>query len=173
MNGKQRGEHAGPGAARREQDGDRLELDQFMPYRLSVLQQEVSRAIAAVYVEQFDLMRYDWRVMAALGNNQPLSANGVCERTNMDKVQVSRAISRLLKKDLVTRAQDPEDRRRSSLRLSLRGEAIYREIVPAARAREAELLAALEEGELAQLGRLMSKLYQRARQLNRGRRRIP
>lgn len=147
-------------------DDDRLELDGFIPYRLSVMQQEVSRTIAAAYAEKHGLMRHDWRVMAALGCGQPLSANEVCGCTNMDKVQVSRAIARLKRKGLVTRQQDAGDRRRSSLHLTGRGEAIYRDIVPAARAREAELLEALGTAELKQLDRLIDKLYRRARELN-------
>ena len=150
-------------------DGDRLELDGFMPYRLSVMQQEVSRAIAAAYASKHDLMRHDWRVMAALGDAQPLSANEVCQRTNMDKVQVSRAIARLKQKGLVDQHRDRQDRRRSSLRLTGRGEAIYRDIVPAARAREADLLSALSATELKQLDRLIGKLYRRACDLNMGR----
>jgi len=148
-------------------DFDRLELDGFIPYRLSVMQQEVSRAIAAVYSEKHGLMRHDWRVMAALGDAQPLSANEVCARTNMDKVQVSRAIARLKEKGLVDQHQDSTDRRRSSLRLTGRGEGIYRDIVPAARAREAELLSILDEAELEQLDKLIARLYRRARDLNK------
>lgn len=147
----------------------RLELDTFVPYRLSVVQQEVSRLIATAYVERYDLMRNDWRVMAALGNDQPLTANGICDRTNMDKVQVSRALSRLLHRGLVARSQDTQDRRRWILRLTESGETIYREIVPAARAREAELLAVLSDAERRQLDSLIDKLYGRAGQLLRGR----
>lgn len=150
-------------------DAERLELDGFIPYRLSVMQQEVSRTIATAYAERHGLMRHDWRVMAALGDDQPLSANEVCQRTNMDKVQVSRAIARLKRKGLVSQHQDPQDRRRSSLHLTGRGEGIYRDIVPAARAREAELLSALSATELNQLDKLIDKLYRRARDLNAGR----
>jgi DNA-binding MarR family transcriptional regulator len=147
-------------------NGGRLALDGFIPYRISVMQQEVSRAIAAAYVEKYGLMRHDWRVMAALGDDQPLSANEVCERTNMDKVQVSRAIARLKKKGLVDQHRTVEDRRRTSLRLSTRGEAIYRDIVPAARAREADLLSVLGASELKLLDKLIGKLYRRARDMN-------
>ncbi len=143
----------------------RLELDSFMPYRLSVLQQEVSRLIATAYAEKFGLMRHDWRVMAALGNDQPLTANEICRRTNMDKVQVSRAISRLLNRTLVARVQDTGDRRRWILRLTPTGDEIYREIVPAARARESELLSVLSAAERVQLDALLDKLYRRAHKL--------
>jgi DNA-binding MarR family transcriptional regulator len=156
---------------RTKKDGNglehRLELDSFVPYRLSVLQQEVSRVIATAYTEKYGLMRHDWRVMAALGNDQPLSANEVCDRTNMDKVQVSRAISRLLGRELVARVQDAEDRRRWILRLTPGGEEMYRDIVPAARAREAELLATLSVSELRQLDVMIGKLHRRASHLLR------
>ena len=145
----------------------RLELDSFIPYRLSVLQQEVSRVIATAYAEKYGLMRHDWRVMAALGNDQPLSANEVCDRTNMDKVQVSRAISRLLDRELVARVQDADDKRRWILRLTPSGAEIYSDIVPAARAREAELLSTLSASELRQLEVTIGKLYRRASQLLR------
>ena len=147
---------------------DRLELDGFIPYRLSVMQQEVSRTIAGAYAQKHGLMRNDWRVMAALGCGQPLAANEVCRRTNMDKVQVSRAIARLKRKKLVARQQDAGDRRRSSLRLPGPGERIYRDIVPAARAREAELLVVLSTAEFKQLDALIDRLYHRARELNAG-----
>ena len=53
--------------------------------------------------------------MAVLGPDAPLSASDVCERTRMDKVQVSRAVARLLEKGLVSRKTAPDDRRRSVL----------------------------------------------------------
>lgn len=144
---------------------ERLELDSFIPYRLSVLQQEISRVIAQTYAGKYDLMRYDWRVMAALGGDHPLSANGVADRTNMDKVQVSRAIARLKRRRLVAQQRDSGDKRKSSLRLTARGLDIYRDIVPRARAREAELLAALSATEINQLDSLIGKLYRRAHDL--------
>lgn len=157
----------GHGAA--EKRDERLDLDDFLPYRLSVAQQEVSRAIAQTYVGTYDLTRNEWRVMAALGCDQPLSANGVAERTNMDKVQVSRAIARLRQRGYVVQHQDTEDRRRSSLRLTAQGRRIYREIVPLARAREAELLAEIAPDELREFDALLEKLRRRARRINTGR----
>lgn len=145
----------------------RLDLDDFFPYRLSVVQQEISRSIAQVYTRNYGLMRHDWRVMAALGCDQPLSANGVAERTNMDKVQVSRAIARLRQSGLVVQEQDTEDRRRSSLRLTPEGQRIYQEIVPLVRSREDELLTAISPAELRRLDTVLGKLHRRARELAR------
>jgi DNA-binding MarR family transcriptional regulator len=103
--------------------------------------------------------------MAVLGSDQPKSANDVCARTNMDGVQVSRAIATLQKTGLVTREADNSDRRFSSLRLTAKGQGIYNEIVPMALEREAELLAVVTEGELDSFNRTMDKLHDRAVEL--------
>ena len=142
-----------------------LVLARFFPYRLSLLQLAVSRALAQVYAQPFGLHRHAWRVMAVLGGEAPLSAAEVAARTSMDKVQVSRALARLGADGWLERRADPGDRRRSRLALSPAGRAVYREIVPRVRARERQLLEALDAGERAALEEVMERLTRRAREL--------
>ncbi|MDJ0949703.1 MAG: MarR family winged helix-turn-helix transcriptional regulator [Alphaproteobacteria bacterium] len=142
-----------------------IALDAFLPYRLSVLANTVSRAMARLYAERFDLTIPEWRVMAVLGAYAPLSASQVVARTAMDKVQVSRAVARLLETGRLDRQRDPADGRRSLLRLSGAGRQVYRQIVPLAQAVEARLLAPLDAAERAQLDRLLEKLQARAAEL--------
>ena len=75
---------------------EKLHLDRFLPYRLSVLSNTVSSAIAAAYFVNFGLTIPEWRVMAILAANPGLSAAEVTARTAMDKVAVSRAVAALL-----------------------------------------------------------------------------
>ena len=75
-----------------------LRLERFLPYRLSVLSNRVSQDIARLYSARFNLSITEWRVMAVLGHERGLSANTVAERTAMDKVAVSRAVSALMGK---------------------------------------------------------------------------
>ena len=137
-------------------------LERFLPYRLSVLMLRISNAIARSYERRFRLSVPEWRVMAVLGRFGPLSANGVAEKTQMDKVRVSRAVARLMTAGRVSRRTDRLDRRRSILALTAAGEAIHREIVPHAERVEARLLAGLDEAERAALDRLLAKLEARA-----------
>ena len=51
-----------------------LLLDRFIPFRLSVLTNKVSGAIARHYSERFGLSIPEWRVMAVLGETPGLSA---------------------------------------------------------------------------------------------------
>jgi DNA-binding MarR family transcriptional regulator len=137
-----------------------LDLDRFLPYRLSVLTNRVSNAIARHYSERFDLSPPEWRVMAALGQASGLSAREVAVRTEMDKVQVSRAVARLMRGKRMQKQTDMSDGRVTRLSLSARGRAIYNEIVPLALALEEQFLAALGPRERAALDVLMSKLAQ-------------
>lgn len=141
-----------------------LELDNFLPYRLSVLNNLVSRALAEQYQARFGLSIPEWRVMANLGRAAPLSANEVAERTSMDKVKVSRAISRMQAAGLIKRETDPRDNRVSRLQLSARGKRIYDKIAPMALAWEREFLSVLSESEIAVFDKILGKLDKRIRE---------
>ena len=143
-------------------------LEHFLPYRLSVLTNTMSRAFARRYGERFGLSIPEWRVMAVLGRFAPLSANEVAERTAMDKVRVSRAVAKLMKTALVDRATDSGDRRRSALKLSRAGRRMHEAIIPMARQIEAALLARLSPGERVALDAIVSKLMERSVALDRG-----
>ncbi|HXP00697.1 MAG TPA: MarR family winged helix-turn-helix transcriptional regulator [Luteibacter sp.] len=135
-----------------------LELENFLPYRLSILSNTVSQSIAAEYQDRFELSMTEWRVMAVLGRFAELSAREVAERTAMDKVAVSRAVARLVEAGRVDRSIHDGDKRRSVLKLSEAGWAIHDEVAPMARSHERDLLAKLDETERAQLNRIIDKL---------------
>ena len=139
-------------------DHARLDLDRFLPYRLSVLSNRISGAIAREYSQRFDLGVTEWRVMAILGRTPDLSANQVAQRAAMDKVAVSRAVARLLASGRIERDFDEDDRRRSVLRLSEAGYAIYDEVVPLALGFEQQVLGELPAQERALLFRLLDRL---------------
>lgn len=136
----------------------RLDLDRFVPYRLSVLTNRVSHAIARHYSQRFSLSIPEWRVMAVLGQTPGLSARQVAERTAMDKVQVSRAVQSLLAARRLTRIAHARDGRVAHLSLSARGQAIYNEVVPLALGLEEQFLSVLSAGEREAFDALLTKL---------------
>lgn len=137
---------------------DDFDLNKFLPYRLSALTNRISHAFAQLYSERFDLTVPEWRVLAVLGQEAGLSADQVCARTEMDKVSVSRAVARLLEKGHLAREFARADRRRSELKLSARGRAVYRRIIPLGRVYEASLTAGLTPAERKALVNLLEKL---------------
>ena len=139
----------------------RLDLDHFLPYRLSILSNRASDAIARHYSDRFGLSVPEWRIMAVLGQTPHLSAREVAVRTAMDKVQVSRAVASLVDARRVKRDEDEADGRITRLSLTSKGQAIYDEVVPLALHLEEVFLAALTVEERKMLSKLMDKLTDR------------
>ena len=135
-----------------------LDLEHFLPYRLSVLSNRISSAIAREYSQRFALSVTEWRVMAVLGRYPGLSASKVAQRTAMDKVAVSRAVARLLESGRIEREFDDDDRRRSVLRLSDAGYTVYDEVAPLALDFERHVLDGMPEDERELLFRLLDRL---------------
>ena len=115
-----------------------LELEDFLPYRLSVT---------------------EWRVMAVLGRYAGISAREVATRTAMDKVAVSRAVARMLESGRIERDVANHDKRQSELRLTASGRAIYSQVAPLALQHETRLLAQLDEAERKSLTCILDKLW--------------
>ncbi|HEY7976907.1 MAG TPA: MarR family winged helix-turn-helix transcriptional regulator [Rhizomicrobium sp.] len=143
-----------------------LDLDHFLPYRLSILSNRASDAIARHYSDRFGLSVPEWRVMAVLGQTPGMSARDVAQRTAMDKVQVSRAVASLVDARRVKREGDETDGRVTRLSLTAKGQAIYDEVVPLALHLEEVFLAALTPDERKTLNRLMDKLTDRISHLH-------
>lgn len=145
-----------------------LQLEHFLPYRLSILSNTISQAIADDYQRRYDLSMTEWRVMAVLARFEGLSAREVAERTAMDKVAVSRALSRLVEAGRVNRDTHDGDKRRSVLGLTEAGWAMHDEVAPMARAREREVLARLDAEEQIWLKRILDKLQMGNRERGTG-----
>lgn len=152
-----------PAAARRE---DRLVLDDYLPFRLSVASNAVSRLIARAYEDRFGLSIPEWRLMAVLAEDGALTPGAVVARTAMDKVTVSRAAQGLMRRHLVDRDAHEADGRSHRLSLSPQGLRLHADIAPLALAYEAALLSGLAPGEVVALKHLLKRLEAAANRLS-------
>ena len=140
-----------------------LDLEHFLPYRLSLLSNQISQGIARTYSERFGLSVTEWRVIAILGRYPGISASEVGERSAMDKVAISRAVSRLIDQNRIERQASDVDRRTRHLFLTAQGKAVCDAIVPAALEYERRLLARLNDNERRQLDQLIDRLSEASR----------
>lgn len=142
-----------------------MELRHFFPYRMAVLAESVSQCLAQVYSERFGLSRDEWRVLAALAEEGTAKMADVILSTTLDKMRVSRAVTRMEEADLLERLPNPDDGRGWLLRMKPAGRTLFQRIVPVVQAREAFLLDALSAQERELLDRAMDKLRDRAQLL--------
>jgi len=135
-----------------------LRLDGYLPYRLSVASNAVSRLIARAYEDRFGLTIPQWRLVAVLAEDGPLTQQAIGARTVMDKVTVSRATQGLVKRRLVQRAPHDADGRSHHLALSKAGERLYSEVSPVALEYEARLLQQFDPAAVEELKRVLRHL---------------
>lgn len=135
-----------------------LLLTNFTPFRLNRLAQGVSDHLAEVYKQRFGLEIPEWRVIATVGPMWSCTAQHIADTTRMHKTRVSRAIANLVKRDLIERTSNADDRREMELRLTKSGRAMYTELVPLALERERALLACLGEEERRSFNEALDRL---------------
>jgi DNA-binding MarR family transcriptional regulator len=139
--------------------GSRLDLFGFVPFRLNRLAAEVSAALSSEYQERYGLDIPEWRVLATLGfRNEPCSAQYIAHCTRTHKSTISRAVTSLMQRQLVERVENQEDRREYQLRLTRKGSALYRELIPRLLRREQEILSCLSAQERKDFAHALGKI---------------
>ena len=103
-------------------------LDRSWIYKVTVLADRVARLTSAVAATQ-GLNLSQWRVLAALGEREGLTASQVVAMTPMDKGIVSRAVKTLGERGLLRREASQADARQSHLRLTGEGRETFEAIV--------------------------------------------
>jgi DNA-binding MarR family transcriptional regulator len=118
----------------------KLQLEQFLPYRLNRIAAAISQEFRSVYGPHHDLTIPEWRVLATLGQFEAMSAKEIGRHSAMHKTKVSRAVRALEERRWLKRCPSEEDRREEILTLTAQGESAYRQIVPKALAFERRIL---------------------------------
>ena len=143
---------------------DRLQLDDFLPYRLSITSNLVSDRIARTYEALFGLSIPEWRLVAVIAETGAITQAELGERTRMDKVTVSRAAIALTGRGLLARAPNESDRRSHHLSLTREGQALYEAVAPKALAMERALFARFSAAELAAFTAMLRRIDEAARE---------
>jgi DNA-binding MarR family transcriptional regulator len=136
----------------------KLQLDAFLPFRLSVASNLVSDVIADSYKALFGLKIPEWRALAVIAEADGITQFEVAARSRLDKVTVSRAAIALATRGLIARKQHPSDGRSQLLSLTTAGRNLYNRIVPEALALEHKLFESLSEKEILNFNKTLTKI---------------
>ena len=116
-----------------------FDLYGFTPYRLAVAAKHTSEQLARQYRDRFGISIPEWRVLVHLAHSGNTSVRDIEARVAMEKYEVSRAAKRLREAGLIERKENPEDRRLIILSLTADGQKMMAELLPMAKAHQAEL----------------------------------
>ncbi len=135
-----------------------LKLDQFLPYRLSIVSNRVSAAVASTYQALFGLKIPEWRLVAIIAETEGATQQALGLATRMDKVTVSRAAAALVERGLVERRPNATDQRSHLLSLTDAGRTLYENVAPKALELEAQVFAGFTKAEIASFRAMLDRL---------------
>jgi DNA-binding MarR family transcriptional regulator len=136
-----------------------FELADFLPYRIAVLSERVSRRLSLIYGAEAGITVAEWRVLVHLARCHQVSVREIHDCVNLDKPRVSRAVTRLTEAGLVAKTGSATDQRLLSISLTDEGHALLGNILPRARAYEDRLMSGLTPAEQITLVQIMEKLH--------------
>lgn len=125
---------------------------------IHVVSNRIGRAFAAEVTAKFGLSIAEWRVVMSLQTRPDRTARDITKAWGMEKMAVNRAVHRLEAEGWVTSTLDAADKRRHTLRLTRKGEGLYRRIEPTATARYREITSELSDREKKLLAKSLAKL---------------
>ena len=134
-------------------------LSAFLPYRLAVLSERVSKRLSVEYQDLHGATVAEWRVLVHLLRCKAVSIREIHNCVNLDKPKVSRAVTRLEAAGLVQKVPDTEDARLVSISLTPDGHAALDDLLPRVLQIESSLLAAIDPQELASFLEVMEKIH--------------
>lgn len=130
----------------------------FMSYRLSVLSRVLDRTTEARMMKASPLALTENRILGLFFDGAVTTVRAVAKEMCLDKAQVSRAMSKLVKQGFASRAIDPVDRRSAEFRITAKGREYYANHLAQARQMQLAMLAAIAPEEIATLDSAISKL---------------
>lgn len=120
-------------------------LENFLPYQLSILASRISRDFSKEYISRFGLSNAEWRIIAHLSQEtETISIREIYQKVDLEKSKVSRAVSKLAKRQLLSKKVNLSDKRLVDLKLTKVGREIIDEMTEIAMDFEARFLQKIE-----------------------------
>ena len=130
----------------------------FVTFRLSRLQSSLNAQAAAILKAQAGLSLVEWRIIQVLRMFENASLTKIAGIVEMDKGQLSRKITAMVEKGLLSVEQDAQDQRVQHLHLTAAAKDLSQRVMPTMAARQNRLLAEICPRDLEAFYRVVEKL---------------
>src|SRR3982074_3606257 len=104
-------------AAARTDSGLLIDLDRYVPALITFIANKLSRSANALYQQRFQVNVTEWRILVLLAIEPGIPAARICHVIGFDTGPVSRTLSIMRERGLVTIKTDPKDGRSHSISL--------------------------------------------------------
>ncbi|MDX3906243.1 MAG: MarR family transcriptional regulator [Pigmentiphaga sp.] len=138
------------------------EHEKLLAPKVATLSKALMRASVQYGKAQFGISQVEWQVITLLGILQPVSIRQLAYTALVDAAQISRAVSGLSKRGLVTRRRSQRDCREAELTLTEEGMNVMSQLRRTALERNARLFEGFEPQKVAELFQALDVLIARA-----------
>jgi len=133
---------------RRRGGRDIVDIDTYIPYFLTSVNNALSRGASARYLAEFGIGIFDWRLVSMLAIEPRIPAHRACQVVSLDKAQVSRSLKKMREFGLVDFETAEGDPRRKIWWLTDRGYDLHDRILRVALERERALIEGADPDDL-------------------------
>jgi DNA-binding MarR family transcriptional regulator len=137
----------------------RLDLGEFLPYLTNRVGMIVAEQFGADALAEHGLSIAMWRVMAVLASRGSQRQIDLADLTSIEVSTLSRLVTRLIRKSLVTRARSANSNREVTVKLSPKGRSLVNHLIPIALDFEAAAVAGLSAKDIGVLKRCLRRMY--------------
>ena len=135
-------------------------IQDLLLFRLSKILAIGGSMVTRICEGQYGITRREWAVMAVVGQADEMRWSKIVEQSEIDEAPLSRAISSLVAKGLVSKRRVPSQGMWVSLTDS--GRAVFAEFFPVTRSINVRLLEGLDQAEITQLNSALDSIHARA-----------
>ncbi|WP_217376804.1 MarR family winged helix-turn-helix transcriptional regulator [Paenarthrobacter ureafaciens] len=136
-------------------------ITDLISYQLTRISNSLSRSAALRYRRLFDVTLAEWRTLALLGAQSPMTLNRLARRAALDKAQMSRVVSGLYDRGLIRK--DLGAGRTTHLSLTEEGIKVYDGLIAEANERDTRIRGHLGLKDLRAFERALETLNSLAR----------
>lgn len=132
-------------------------LERRFGYRFSLISRALGQQMLLFVEREFGLSLAEYRILTVLEDSESPSIKQIATDSQIDKGQVTRCMSALLAKGLVTQTVDARDRRLRSIKLTKAGRSLLAAMLPFNKERNERLERCITKSELEVLWKILAR----------------
>lgn len=132
-------------------------LDRRFGYRFSLISRALGQQMHLYVERELGLNLAEYRILTVLEDSASPSIKEIATKSQIDKAQVTRCMSALQQKGLVTQAVDTQDRRLRSITLTKAGRSLLASMLPFNKERNERLERCISKPELDVLWKILAR----------------
>jgi DNA-binding MarR family transcriptional regulator len=137
-----------------------LSLADYVPYLVNRVGAALVARFSSEALEKHDLSIAMWRILLSLASAGAQRQVDLSDQTSAEVSTLSRLVSKLAQKGLVTRARAKNSNREVTIALTRKGSALVSELIPIARHLEQTAISHLSSGELVTLKKTLRQIHE-------------